>query len=158
MNRKALGDDLNDLLAIATRGLLCFLDQSTPYLTPQTHRMWSDIRKMVQGNAEHAERLTEILESLRIPFRAASFSLDVASLHYMTLETTLPMLADQMRRQADTFQLAIKHGASNQPLHNALTSMLANTETWLKQLEAHLKSISAEPVPTDTPSAATDHS
>ena len=137
MNEQALGEDLNRLLALESRGLLRFLDRATPYLTPETFKIWGDLQAMATATGDRSRRLTELLESLELPVRPASFDTVVANYHYTSLKTVLPLLADQTRSMIDVNQRAIKHSGHHPKARDELMSLLVESQDRLEKLQTH---------------------
>ena len=150
MNQQALANDLNELLALETRGLLRFMDQATPYLTDRTFKAWADVQKMAQDTADHGRRLTGLLESMELPVRAASFEMVVANYHYTALHSLLPLLGDQIRRLTAVYERAIRSTGNNQALTSALSSMLEQNQASLATLDSHIQALSPQAAPAGT--------
>ncbi len=150
MNEQALANDLNELLALETRGLLRFMDQVTPYLTVKTFRAWADVQKMAQATADHGRRLTELLESMELPVRAASFETVVANYHYSTLHSLLPLLAEQFRRLTAVYERAIRSAGDNAAHVDVLSFMLEQNQASLATLDSHIQALSPDAAPAGT--------
>ena len=147
MNDDLLSRDLNELLALETRGLLRFLDGAAPYLTAETYKIWAGLRQMAAATSSHARRLTEILESLKLPVRPASFQTAMANYHYATLTSMLPLLVAETRRQVTVYEQAVAHASDRRLIADALGSMLSGKRWQLAQMENYLKVAGAPVVP-----------
>lgn len=142
MNAVALGAELNGLLASTTRGMLCYVVDSTPYLTSKTFAIWAEIEAMAAAVAAHAVPLTEMLERLEIPKQPASFSTDVARFPYASLESLLPLLIDEAYRRVDVNERAVSLAADDDALHHPLALMLEENRSHLDKLQSfHVKLI-----------------
>ena len=150
MDEQSLANDLNELLALETRGLLRFMDDATPYLTARTFKAWSDVQKMARDTADHGRRLTQLLESMELPVRAASFETVVANYHYSTLHSLLPLLAVQVRRLVAVYQRAIQSAGDDQALKGELSSMLKQNQASLEKLESHIQALAPQAAPAGT--------
>lgn len=146
MSEAELADNLNRLLATESRGLLRFLEQLTPYLTSRTFKIWSDVQQIAKNTADHARRLTEILDRLELPVRTPSFDTAVANYHYARLETLLPILIAETRRQVDAYGRAIELASEEASVRSDLQRMLDENRGHLEKLERH-----ADSLPEQTP-------
>ena len=141
----ALANELNALLATETRGQCRHLGEATPYLTPLTYAVWTDIQKMLEVTARHAQNISQIIGELNLQEHPASFAPAVATSHYMDLAYLLPLLMDEKRRQIASYQNAIEHASATGPGHShivsQLQSLLADNQAHLNQLERHHRNI-----------------
>jgi acyl transferase domain-containing protein len=136
MSDALLGDDLNELMAMETHGLLTFLEASTPYVTPAMLKAWAGLKAMAAGAAQRAAKITAMLQVIEAPVRAASFETDVASLHYASLEKLLPRLAKENRQQVEAAQRAVDHASEHPEMRATLEAMLAEhrkQQAWLEK-------------------------
>ena len=136
MNKQALADELNQLLATETRSLFRHLDEARPYLTPKTYRVWATLQQMRHVSEEHADRITVLLDTLELPPRAASFPTDVANYHFMSLPGLLPLLIHEKQSQIESYERAIEHAAGEPRVTHALESLLADNRKQLTLLES----------------------
>ena len=144
MDLQALGEELNRLLAMETRGLARHLDQATPYLSADTYSVWHEVRQMLSTNADHAARISGLLASLELPERPFPFDPAVANFHYTDLACLLPVLIDEQRARVTAYQRAIEHcGADAKAADTsaALQGLLDDNQTQLDRLEAHHRRI-----------------
>lgn len=130
----ALADILNDLLAAEMRGLAQHLDTASPYLSARTYRAWAKLRPMAAVSRRHARRLTQLLADLDLPIRPRSFDPAVAFSHYQSLDSLLPLLIEQKRRQIADCQHAMKQRGLPPVVAAALASILRDNQAQLDVL------------------------
>lgn len=139
MNAQALADELNLLLYTEARSLLRHLEEAKPYVTPKTYGVWRQVEVMIHQSQQHAERLSDLLESIRTTPKPVAYKAEVGALHYLTLDSLLPLIIDEKQRQIAAYQRAIEHaGASHddEDLREELTVLLAEVRVQLDTLEA----------------------
>lgn len=141
INRQALADELNQLLATETRSLARHLEESPPYVTPATYRIWQSLRSLAAQSRAHAQRLSELLSTLELSERPLPFSSDVARFHYTALEVLLPELIREKNRQINAYQRALEHAHSDALVESGLSSLLEENCQQLRQLTEALSSI-----------------
>ncbi len=140
MNRQALADELNLLLALEARGLANHLREATPYLTPATYPVWRDIQRMLHDSESHADRLSRLLTLIEQPEVPSSFESQVASYHYADLGFLLPLLIEDEKAQIAADQRAMAHVGGDdrsREVSDELNALLSDHQTRLDQLEAH---------------------
>lgn len=137
MNTEALAKEINDLLATETRSLLSHLDEAHPHVDARTYPIWKRIRAICRHDEEaHADRLTDLLASLNLPQPPGSFGQDVGHFHYMTVESLLPRLVEEKRRQVQGYERAVQHAHREPIVAATLASLLDENRAELEQLES----------------------
>ena len=140
MDAELLGDELNFLLATETHGLVSHLCDAAPYLNTSTFAIWSDIQAMAAAGAEHARRLSLLLDQLEQPGSPSVFEPSVAQFHYTDLGHLLPLLVEEHRYQVAAYQRAIEHAGSDSPIQGVvdeLADLLGDKQVELERLEQH---------------------
>ncbi len=148
---QGLADELGLLLATETRSLVRHLETATPYVTPATYRIWNELKRMADVSEQHAQRLSALQESLKLPPRPRPFSPVVANYHYVGIDFLLPKLIEEMRQQIAAYRRAINHAGSDEPVRVELESLLAENEARLKTLEGFHRSLADNPAPAESP-------
>ncbi len=144
MNLDAIGEELNRVLATETRGLGQHLREATPYLTASTFPVWRDIKSMLDANADHAQRLSQLLARLELTGRPASFDPSVAAYHYAELSFLLPLLIDEKRSQIAAYQRAVAHCGLDPRVTDVVTELqqlLCENQGQLDRLKSHHRKI-----------------
>ncbi|MCE9592202.1 MAG: hypothetical protein K8S99_16985 [Planctomycetes bacterium] len=134
MNAQALADELNVLLTTETRSLVRHLNEARPYLTPRTFPIWKKIEGMMHDNDIHAAHLNTLLEGVRITPRPVSYNSEVASYHFLTLDSLIPLLIEEKQSQVAAYQRALEH-ASASPADPDLCDELSHL---LTEVRGHL--------------------
>ena len=136
MSLQALADEINVLLRAETRSLFRHLGEAKPYLTPKTHPVWRDVQRMVKTSAEHARRLSALLDQFDVLPRPVRYSPDVAHYHYMKVQTLLPLLLEEKRRQVAAYEQAATRAEVDRPcVSEELGALLAENRGDLERLE-----------------------
>jgi len=144
VNAQALADELNVLLTTEDRGLVRHLERAKPYLTPRTFPMWAQVQQISRACVEHSARITRLLESLEASPAAAPFNTVVASYHFVTLESLIPLLIAEKRSQIDSYRRCIEHVGNEllqQDIRLDLETLLAQNIEQLQQLESMAHSL-----------------
>lgn len=136
MNREGLAEELNRLLAMETHSLSRHLEEATPYLSPRTYKLWRRIARAIHADTDHADRLSHLIDRLELPLKPAGFDTDVASLHYARLETLLPHLIEEKRRQVEAYDRAIEHASADVAVRAELEALRADNRAQLAELES----------------------
>lgn len=137
MNEQALAAELATLLTGEARSLFRHLhDDSRPYLTPATYRVWRDLAAVAVVSADHVRRLTTLIDALGLPVPAPVFDTLVANYHDTSLNFLLPLLADDRERQAAAYDRALTHAASDPVASPVLQSLRDETLRQVAQLRA----------------------
>ena len=146
MNAEAMGEELNELLGSATRGMLQYVGDSTPYLTPHTFAIWTGIQAVGAAVAQQGRILTDLLERLDLPVRPASFDMNVARYPFTSIESLLPLLVDEAQRRVDINERAAALAADHDPLRRQLASMLDQNRAHLESLRSARDELAPDPV------------
>jgi hypothetical protein len=136
MNPQGLADELNELLATETRSLARHLDEAKPYLTPQTYRAWNQIKHYGQLSVRHAQRLSNLIDELKLRAGTRPYPLEVANYHFMRLDFMLPKLIEEKSRQIGAFERALTHADDDDRVVAELSDLLNENREQLAQLEA----------------------
>ncbi len=136
MNAEALGEELNEMVALATRGMLRYVVDSTPYLTTKTFAIWNQVRAIGDAVTAHGRALTGMLEQLEVPQRPASYSIDMGRFPFTSLESLLPCLIDEARRRVDVNERAAALAEEDEALRRQLDSMLEENRAHLEKMQA----------------------
>lgn len=136
MNPQALGNELSELLATEVRSLSRHLDSSTPHLTPKTYPMWHEIQHFSAASNDHAQRLSELIDTYELPERTKTFDPLVANYHYMSLSFLIPKLIAEKKQQITAYGRASGHAGSNDDLRDALEQLQAENSEQLEKLES----------------------
>lgn len=139
----ALADILNELLAAETGGLAQHLDTASPYLSARTYRAWAKLRPMAAVSRRHARQLTQLLADLDLPIRPRGFDPAVAFSHYQSLDSLLPALIEQKRRQIAVCEQAINQPDPPPAVADALRSILSDNQAQLDVLLEILRTMRA---------------
>ena len=146
-----LVQELNGLSATERCSLVRHLDQARPYLTPATYQAWSEIEHLVAASADHARRLTVLMERLGEEPSAGSFKSEVANYHYLDLATLSPLLVEEKTKQIEAYQRAIALAEGDAKIVEELKSLLSGCESQLQLIESFSTAKSQEE--TQSPSA-----
>ncbi len=135
INARALGDELNRLLATETRTLARHLEEAPPYISPSTYRVWREIKAMAARSLDHARVLSELLMTLELPENPIPFSSDVARFHYTSVETLLPELIAEKERQVAAYRRAIEHSRGDDRVRASLQTLVDENGSQLETLK-----------------------
>ena len=142
MNTESLGEELNELLASATRGMLRYVVDSAPYLTPKTFAIWDQLRAIGDAVTADAGALTAMLEQLDVAQRPASYPIDVGRFPFTSLESLLPRLIDEAQRRVDVNERTAALAADDEALRQQLQTMLDRNRAHLEKMRAFHQKLS----------------
>lgn len=146
MNVQALANELNVLLYSETRSLVRHLDEARPYLTPKNYRLWKQIEVMIHQSQDHASRINELLDGIRAVPKPVSFRSELSNLHFLTLDSLLPLIIEEKQRQLAAYQRAIEHAgtaAESADLREELGILFTEVRAKLDELEAMQRDLPA---------------
>lgn len=142
LNRDALADELNTLLATETRSLVRHVQsEAKPHLTPRTFKVWKTLVDMGHTSLEHAHRLSDLIDKLELPPRSIPFDTSVADFHYMTIERLLGPIVEEKNRQVAAYERAIKHAQGSAAAVTDLNMLLEENRKQLAALKAVAESL-----------------
>ncbi len=137
--KSGLADELNHLLVMESRSLARHIDEAKPYLSPQTHHIWAQTQRVAHMSSDHEQRLGAIIDRLGLPFRPGTFQSEVASYHFIDLQTMLELLIGEKRQQIASYERAKGHAANMPELLTELDDLLADTQGQLALFESQAK-------------------
>ena len=136
MDKSALANEINALLAVESRSLMEHFKEATPHVTAATYRIWQELKRLARRDSDHALRLSALLTSLHLPERSRPFSQAVGYYHYLTIDRVLPLLIDEKRKQLSAYDRAIRHCGREQDVIVELESLRADNLSELLALES----------------------
>jgi len=144
ISARALGDELNRLLATETRTLARHLEGAPPYISAATFRVWREIKAMAARSLDHARTLSELLLALELPEESMPFSSDVARFHDTSVETLLPELIAEKERQVAAYRRAIEHARGDDRVRATLQTLLDENLSQLETLRQAKRTLTGE--------------
>lgn len=112
MDRAALIDRLNSLLAAERAGMLSYLPHSTAFTSWGTAYQEQELRRMVRENDEHIAWLIETITTLHGGVGPSARSPRCAELNYQDLRFVLPRVLDDEKKLVATYEAALPMLAS----------------------------------------------
>ena len=125
---------VNRLLAIEMRSFMRHLDESKPYLDPSTVKAWERIKVLSHTSVEHGQKLVGMLRDLDQVPDITPFSSSVAGMHYLRLDSILPLLIDEEKEQIAAYRVVI-NACAGTPQAKELAAMLEENMRQLSELE-----------------------
>ncbi len=133
---KVIADELSDVLATETRGMLRHVMGSTPHVTQKTYPVFVLLQKIVKAGAHHAQRVTQLFEQLELSPRTRSYNPDVANYHFVTLASVLPDIVEEKQRQIAAYERAVEHIGDNAAAAAELQALLDENREQLEQIQS----------------------
>jgi bacterioferritin (cytochrome b1) len=135
---KVIADELSDVLATETQGLLRHIIGSAPHVTPKTYDTFTLLKKIAANSAHHARRVSRLFDALELSPRPRSFDPRVANYHFLSVASVLPAIVDEKQRQIAAYERAIDHIGDNPRYRVELQALLEENREHLQQLQALL--------------------
>lgn len=132
----ALVNELSGILATEQCGLVSHIAASTPYVSPQTYKLFAAFKAMAKQGVDHARRITQFMQKYELQPNAVTFGVDVANYHFMDLKAMLPELVAEKQLQIAAYQRAIEHLSELPDACKELNALLEENGEQLDQLES----------------------
>lgn len=137
-NPQAVIDELSAVLATEQRGLVRHIAAATPHVTAKTYKLFAALKRMAHQSADHAQRITEFMQSRELEPKAVTFSTEVANYHFVTLDSVLPELIAEKMSQIAAYQRAIENLGDLPEARTQLEALLEENRAQLTELESAL--------------------
>lgn len=133
-NPDALANELSDLIATESRGLLRHIAASNPYVDEKTYKFQEAVVAVAEQSNGHIHRLTDVMESLELSPRSRTYDMDVTYQHYVTAASVADELLEEKREQIAAYERAIAN-VNDAAARRELEQLLAENRNHLQQLQ-----------------------
>ena len=135
MNKQALTNQLNVLLAMTAHSLARHVCEAQPYFSAEIHPLWRRIQEVVRIDCDHEQRLSHLITSTGLPFEPGTYRADVANYHFMNLSVVQARLVEDEHRQKLAFERAITYAQGDTRFVSELQDMLHQTQHCLELIK-----------------------
>lgn len=131
----ALANELSDLIATESRGLMRHVAGTNAFVDKKTYRLRQAIERIADHTSSHVQRITAVMEDLELSPSARTYPMEVSFHHYDSIQSMQQLLLEEKRNQIAAYERAIQHVGPAPEARAELEALLADNRSHLDQLQ-----------------------
>ncbi len=135
MTNPAVGEILNELLALEQRSIVSRLVESNVFVARTAVEELFALRRLAQWNREHCQKLSQLILDLGGLPGPRGYESSSADLHYLGLRHVLPRIEADLQQIIRRYQLATMRMSGDTPAFKLIQEILQHHEESLRIIQ-----------------------